>query len=231
MPDRAAKVDLFDEFARVAGAMASGRRAEIVDVLANGERTVEELSRQVGLSVANTSQHLQVLKDAGLVTARRDATRMIYRLASPAVYQFWVALRSLAAERLPGVERLVEAYLGSGEGLEPITREELLARLRAGEPLVVVDVRPVQEYQAAHIPGAISVPLSDLEQRLRELPREEEIVAYCRGPYCAYAPEAVRKLRASGLHARNLVDGLPEWAAAGNRVESGLNGGSDGRDV
>ena len=231
MPDRAAKVELFDQFARIAGAMASGRRGEIVDVLANGERTVEELSRQVGLSVANTSQHLQVLKEAGLVAARRDATRMIYRLASPAVYRFWAALRSLAAERLPGVERLVEAYLGSREGLQPITRDELLGRLRAGESLVIVDVRPVQEYEAGHIPGAISIPLSELEHRLPELPRDREVVAYCRGPYCAYAPEAVRKLRANGFRARNLVDGLPEWAAAGNQLEFGVNGGSNGRDV
>ena len=220
MPDRAAKVELFDEFARVAQALASGRRAEIVDVLANGERTVEELSRQVGLSVANTSQHLQILKDAGLVAGARHGTRIHYRLASPAVYQFWVALRSLAAERLPGVERLVEAYLGSREGLEPISRKELLARLRAGEPLVVVDVRPVEEYRAGHLPGAMSIPLDELEERLRELPREREIVAYCRGPYCAFAPEAVRTLRRRGFRARNLADGLPEWAAAGHGVES-----------
>ena len=226
MPDRAAKVELFDQFARVAAALASGRRAEIVDVLANGERTVEELSRQVGLSVANTSQHLQVLKEAGLVGAIREGTRVRYRLASPAVYGFWVALRSLAAERLPGVERLVESYLGSRDGLEPMTRDELLSRLQAGEPLVVVDVRPPEEYRAAHIPGALSIPLPELEQRLRELPRDREIVAYCRGPYCAYAPEAVRRLRESGLRARNLLDGLPEWSAAGNRVESGSNGGS-----
>ena len=220
MLDRTAKVEVFDQFARVAGALASGRRAEIVDVLANGERTVEELSRQVGLSVANTSQHLQVLKEAGLVAATRDGTRMRYRLASPAVYRFWVALRSLAVERLPGVERLVEAYLGSRDELEPISREELLTRLRAGEPLVVVDVRPSEEYQAAHLPGAVSIPLDQLQERLRELPRRRQIVAYCRGPYCAYAPEAVRVLRREGFRARNLVDGLPEWAAAGLGVES-----------
>lgn len=220
MPDRATKIELFDQFARVAGAMASGRRAEIVDVLANGERTVEELSRQVALSVANTSQHLQVLKEAGLVAATRDGTRVRYRLASAAVYQFWVALRTLAAERLPGVERLVEAYLGSRDGLEPINSEELLTRLRAGESLVVVDVRPVEEYQAAHVPGSVSIPLEELEERLRELPRGREVVAYCRGPYCAYAPEAVRTLRRHGFRARNLTDGLPEWAATGHRVEA-----------
>jgi len=221
MADRALKMELFDQFARVAQALASGRRVEIVDVLANGERTVEELSSQVGLSVANTSQHLQVLKEVSLVAATRDGTRVRYRLATPAVYQFWVALRSLAAERLPGVERLGKAYLGAREELEPVSREELLARLRAGEALVLVDVRPIEEYQAAHLPGAVSIPLDELEQRLRELPPGREVVAYCRGPYCAYAPEAVRTLRRRGFRAHQLADGLPEWAAAGYGVARG----------
>jgi rhodanese-related sulfurtransferase/DNA-binding HxlR family transcriptional regulator len=221
MPDHTAKVELFDQFARVAGALASGRRAEIVDVLANGERSVEELSRQVDLSVANTSQHLQVLKEAGLVTATREGTRVRYRLSSPAVYRFWVTLRSLAAERLPGLERLAQAYLGSREDVDSITREELQARLAAGEPLLVVDVRPVEEYAVAHLPGALSIPLPELESRLSELPADREIVAYCRGPYCAYAPDAVRLLRSRGLSARALEDGFPDWAAAGN-PSSGL---------
>ena len=220
MTDRALKTELFDQFARVAQAMASGRRVEIVDVLANGERSVEELSRQVAMSVANTSRHLQVLKDSGLVAATRDGTRVRYRLASPVVYRFWVALRSLATERLPGVQGLVEAYLGAREGLEPMTAEELMARLKGGEPLVLVDVRPAEEYRAAHVAGAISIPLEDLEHRLRELPRDREIVAYCRGPYCAFAPEAVRMLREHGYAARHLSEGLPEWAAAGNGVAS-----------
>lgn len=220
MTQRAVKIELFDQFARVAQAAASGRRIEILDVLANGERSVEELSRQVAMSVANTSRHLQVLKDAGLVAATRDGTRVRYRLASPAVYRFWVALRSLAAERLPGVQGLVEAYLGAREGLESISADELLTRLNAGEPLVVVDVRPAEEYRAAHVPAAVSIPLEELERRLRELPRDREIVAYCRGPYCAFAPEAVRTLRSNGYSARHLTDGLPEWIAAGNSVES-----------
>ena len=220
MPDRAVKTELFDQFAKVAQALASGRRVEIVDVLANGERSVEELARQVAMSVANTSRHLQVLKEAGLVAATRDGTRVRYRVASPVVYQSWVALRSLAADRLPGVKGLVEAYLGTREGLEPISADELRARLEAGEPLVIVDVRPTEEYQAAHLPGAVSIPLDELEQRLRELPRDREIVAYCRGPYCAFAPEAVRTMRAHGYPARQLTDGLPEWVAAGNVVES-----------
>ncbi len=229
MTERALKIELFDQFARVAQAAASGRRVEIVDVLANGERSVEELSRQVAMSVANTSRHLQVLKEAGLVAATRDGTRVRYRLASPAVFQFWVALRSLAAERLPGVEGLVEAYLGSREGLEAISGDELLSRLNAGEPLVVVDVRPTEEYQSGHVAGAVSIPLEELERRLRELPREREVVAYCRGPYCAFAPEAVRTLRDNGYAARYLTDGLPEWAAAGKAVESALAGPSTNR--
>ena len=220
MPNRAAKIELFDQFASVAGALASGRRAEIIDVLANGERTVEQLSRQVALSVANTSQHLQVLKETGLVASTRDGNRIRYRLASPTVYQFWAALRTLTLERAPGVERLVEAYIGARDDLEPIGREELRKRMRSGDPLVVIDVRPVEEYDAGHIPAARSVPLDELEKRLRELPRRREIVAYCRGPYCAFAPEAVRTLRRHGFKARRLADGLPEWAAAGFHVEA-----------
>jgi rhodanese-related sulfurtransferase len=172
------------------------------------------------MSVANTSRHLQVLKDSGLVAATRDGTHVRYRLASPVVYRFWVTLRSLASERLPGVQGLVEAYLGSREGLEAISGDELLARLKAGEPLIVVDVRPAAEYQAAHIAGAVSIPLEELEERLRELPRNRGVVAYCRGPYCAFAHEAVRTLRAHGYSARPLADGLPEWSAAGNDTES-----------
>src|SRR2546425_10279320 len=209
MPGRAVKMELFDQFARVAQALASGRRVEIVDVLCNGDRTVEELARQVDFSTANTSQHLQVLKEAGLVAATRDGTRVRYRLASPAVYKFWVGLRSLTAERLPGVKGLVETYLGSREGLEPMSGEELLARLKAGEPLVIVDVRPIEEYRAGHLPGAVSIPLEELEQRLRELPRDRQIVAYCRGPYCAFAPEAVRAFRARGYAATHPSEGVP----------------------
>ena len=224
MPDRSVKTELFDQFGKVAQALASGRRVEIVDVLANGERTVDELARQVVMSVANTSRHLQVLKEAGLVAATRHGTRVRYRLASPVVYHFWVGLRSLAAERLPGVESLVATYLGSRDGLEPMNREELLARLKAGEPLVVLDVRPADEYRAAHIRGAVSIPLDELERRLRELPQEGQVVAYCRGPYCALAPEAVRVLLAHGYAARHLQDGLPEWAAAGGPTRGGNNG-------
>ncbi len=220
MPDRQLKAELFDGFARIGKALSSGRRVEIVDILANGERTVEGLAKEAGLSIANASQHLQILRDAGLVTGRRNGTSVNYRLA-PGVYQFWTALRGLAAGRLAEVERLVEAYLGPGDGLEPVSREELYRRLRSGEELVVLDVRPREEYAAGHVPGAVSIPLAELEHRLEQLPKERDVVAYCRGPYCAFAPEAVALLRQHGYQARKLEDGLPEWAAAGLPVDQG----------
>ena len=160
MGDRAAKTALFDEFARAAKALASGRRIELVDVLANGERTVEALASEVGLSVANTSQHLQVLRQAGLVTARREGTSVHYRLAAPEVFQLWQALRTMAAGRLAEVERLASAYLGARDQLEPVTRQELARRLQDGDHLVVLDVRPAAEHAAGHLPGAVSIPLT-----------------------------------------------------------------------
>jgi rhodanese-related sulfurtransferase len=215
MGSRAAKTALFDEFARVGKALASGRRIELLDVLANGERTVEALAREGGLSVANASQHLQVLRWAGLVTTRRDGTSVWYRLAAPEVFAAWRALRTLAASRLAEVERLAAAYLGGRDALEPVTREELARRLEDGDELVVLDVRPVEEHAAGHLPGAVSIPLPELHRRLRELPRDREIVAYCRGPFCAFAHEAVGVLVDAGFIARRLEDGLPEWQAAG----------------
>jgi len=218
MGDRAAKTALFDEFARAAKALASGRRIELVDVLVNGERTVEALASEVGLSVANTSQHLQVLRQAGLVTARRQGTSVHYRLAGPEVFQLWQALRTMAAGRLAEVERLAAAYLGARDELEPVTRQELARRLQDGDRLVVLDVRPAAEHAAGHLPGAVSIPVAELRRRLAELPGDREIVAYCRGPYCAFAHEAVAVLREEGFSARRLEDGLPEWQAAGLAV-------------
>src|SRR5215211_3651206 len=215
MADRAAKQALFDEFARVGKALASGRRIELLDVLANGERTVEGLARESGLSVANASQHLQVLRQAGLVATRRDGTSVHYRLATSEVFELWRALRTLASSRLAEVERLAAAYLGARNELEPVTRQELARRLQQGEELVVLDVRPAEEYAAGHLPGAVSIPISELRRRLAELPRDREIVAYCRGPFCAFAHEAVHVLADAGLTARRLEDGLPEWHAAG----------------
>jgi rhodanese-related sulfurtransferase len=218
MADRAAKTALFDAFARAAKALASGRRIELLDVLANGERTVEALAGEVGLSVANASQHLQILRRAGLVASRRAGTSVHYRLAGPDVFELWRTLRALAASRLAEVERLAAAYLGARDELEPVTREELARRLQDGDDLVVLDVRPAAEYVAGHLPGAVSIPLAELRRRLAELPADREIVAYCRGPYCAFAHEAVELLREAGLAARRLEDGLPEWRAAGLAV-------------
>jgi rhodanese-related sulfurtransferase len=214
MGDRAAKTALFDEFARAPKALASGRRIELVDVLANGERTVEALAGEVGLTVANTSQHLQILRQAGLVSSRRQGTSVHYRLAAPEVFELWRTLRTLAASRLAEVERLAVAYLGSRDELEPVTREELTRRLQDGDDLVVLDVRPAAEYAAGHLPGAVSIPVGELRRRLADLPADREVVAYCRGPYCAFAHEAVELLREEGFAARRLEDGLPEWQAA-----------------
>jgi rhodanese-related sulfurtransferase len=220
MGDRAAKTALFDEFARTAKALASGRRIELLDVLANGERTVEALAGEVGLTAANTSQHLQILRQAGLVASRREGTSIHYRLAAPEVFELWRTLRTLAASRLAEVERLAAAYLGARDELEPVTREELARRLQDGDNLVVLDVRPAAEYAAGHLPGAVSIPVAELRRRLAELPGDREIVAYCRGPYCAFAHEAVSVLRDEGFSARRLEDGLPEWQAAGLAVTS-----------
>jgi rhodanese-related sulfurtransferase len=218
MGDRAAKAALFDEFARIGKALASGRRIELLDVLANGERTVDALADEADLSVANASQHLQVLRQAGLVTGRRQGTSILYRLAAPEVFQLWQALRTLAASRLAEVERLAAAYLGTRDELEPVSREELARRLQDGDDLVVLDVRPAAEHAAGHLPGAVSIPVGELRRRLAELPADREVVAYCRGPYCAFAHEAVAMLREAGFAARRLEDGLPEWQAAGLAV-------------
>jgi rhodanese-related sulfurtransferase len=218
MADRAAKTALFDAFARAAKALASGRRIELLDVLANGERSVEALAGEVGLSAANTSQHLQILRHAGLVASRREGTSVHYRLASPEVFELWRTLRTLAASRLAEVERLTAAYHGARDELEPVTRQELARRLQDGDDLVVLDVRPAAEYAAGHLPGAVSIPVAELRRRLAEVPADREVVAYCRGPYCAFAHEAVALLRQEGFSARRLEDGLPEWQAAGLAV-------------
>src|ERR671918_1750587 len=220
MGDQQAKTALYDELALVGKALASGRRLELLDVLANGERTVEALAGEAGLSVANTSQHLQVLRQGGLVATRRAGTSVYYRLADPAVFALWRLFRGVASGRLAAVPQLAAAYLGARDQLEPVTREELARRLRDGDRLVVLDVRPAAEHAAGHLPGAVSIPVGELRRRLAELPRDREIVAYCRGPYCAFAHEAVAVLRQEGFSARRLEDGLPEWEAAGLAVTS-----------
>ena len=221
MTRQAAKTELFDGFARIGQALASGRRAEIIDILANGARTVESLSAAVGLSMANTSQHLQVLRRAGLVTARREGNNIRYSLAGDDVFALWSSLRDVAAHRSAEIEKLAAGYLGDPDALEPVTRDELYRRLEERPPPIIIDVRPSEEYDALHLKGAVSIPLTELRRRLREIPRDREVVAYCRGAYCVYAPEAVRLLRSKGYAARRLEDGLPEWRAAGLPVEVG----------
>jgi rhodanese-related sulfurtransferase len=221
--DRSAKEALYDGFAEIAKALASGRRAEIVDVLAQGERSVDELAREIGQTVANTSHHLRAMARAGLLTTRRDGTRVFYALASERVAELWVALRDVAADHVAGLERLATAYLGDRDGIEVIDRDELSRRVKRREVLVL-DVRPEAEYAAGHIAGARSVPVGTLRRQLRSLPKDADVVAYCRGPYCVYADDAVRELRRKGFRARRLVDGFPEWKRAGLPVAVGKGG-------
>jgi rhodanese-related sulfurtransferase len=223
MGNRGAKDALYEGFADVAKAMASGRRAEIVDLLAQGERSVEAVSGEIGQSVANTSHHLRALARAGLVTTRRHGTRIYYALASEGVAELWSAMRDVAAEHVAGLDRLAQAYLGDRDGVELVDRAELRTRLRRGE-VVVLDVRPSAEYAAGHISGARSVPIGELRRHLRLLPKSAEVVAYCRGPYCVYADDAVRELTRRGFRARRLIDGFPEWKRAGLPVAAGDGG-------
>jgi rhodanese-related sulfurtransferase/DNA-binding transcriptional ArsR family regulator len=224
MGSREAKDALFEALASMGKALASGRRAEIVDVLAQGERSVEEMAAEVGQSVANTSHHLRNLARAGLVRTRREGTRIFYGLASDQVVELWTLVRKVAAEHVAEIDRLAEAYLGPRDGLQPITREELDRRLRTGEA-TVIDVRPRAEYEAGHLSGARSLPISELKRRLDALPRDTELVAYCRGPYCVFADDAVRLLRRRGFEARRLEDGFPEWKRAGLPVAVGARPG------
>lgn len=218
---REAKDALFDGFASIARALSSGRRAEIIELLAQGERTVDEVATEIGQSIANTSHHLRTLARAGLVSGRRSGTHVHYRLASDDVLELWWATRRVAAAQLEGLDALADDYLGDRRELETIGREELLARLERGE-VVLVDVRPTTEYAAGHLPGAVHVPpgqLDLLDDLLDEVPSDRDIVAYCRGPYCVYADDAVRHLQSRGRRAVRLDDGLPEWRHAGGPVE------------
>jgi rhodanese-related sulfurtransferase/DNA-binding transcriptional ArsR family regulator len=225
--DRAAKDALYEAFAEVAKALASGRRAEIIDLLAQGERSVEEIAGELGQSVANTSHHLRALARAGMVTTRRDGTRVFYALASDRVGELWSALRDVAGEHVAGLERLASAYLGDRDGIDIIDRNELASRLKRRE-VMVVDVRPEAEFAAGHIAGARSVPIAQLRRHLRALPKDAEVVVYCRGPYCVYADDAARELNRRGFRARRLVDGFPEWRRAGFPVAVGDERSGDG---
>jgi rhodanese-related sulfurtransferase/DNA-binding HxlR family transcriptional regulator len=204
----------------VAKAMASGRRAEIIDVLAQGPRSVDDIAAEIGQSLANTSHHLRAMARAGVLTTRRDGTRVYYALASDRVAELWSALRDVAAQHVAGIERLAAAYLGDRDGVDVVDRSELVKRLRRHE-VMVLDVRPPQEYAAGHIAGARSVPITELRRHLRALPKDGDVVAYCRGPYCVYADEAVRELNRRGFRARRLIDGYPEWKRAGLPVAVG----------
>ena len=213
MGNRKAKDALFDGFAEIAKALGNGRRAELIDVLAQGERHVDELADEIGQSVANTSFHLRTLADAGLVVTRRDRTRIYYRLASERVVDLWGALRDVAAAHHGQIDALAAAYLGQRDQLDEVGRAELTVRIAAGD-VIVLDVRPAAEYASGHIAGARSIPSDRLARELRNLPVDVEVVAYCRGPYCVLADDAVRLLRRRGRTARRLEDGFPEWRQA-----------------
>ncbi len=213
-----AKKALFAQFAMVAKALSHGHRLELLEFLAQRERNVESLARLTGLSVANASQHLQHLRRAGLVMARKSGHNVLYRIADEAVVALLASLRSVAENNLAEVEKLVASYLRSKDGFEPVSPEQLLQRARAGL-VTVIDVRPAEEFAAGHLPDAVSIPLNQLKDRLSELPRDQEVVAYCRGPYCVLAYEAVAELRRHGYSARRLQGGFPEWRVAGLPVE------------
>jgi rhodanese-related sulfurtransferase/DNA-binding transcriptional ArsR family regulator len=208
---------LYGEFARIGKAIASPHRLEILEILAQGERTVESIAAETGLSVANTSRHLQQLRQAQLVLARREGLFVHYRLSGPEVVSLVLALRHTAEQHLAEVDRVVADFFGDRDGFEPVTPDELTRRMTNGE-VVVLDVRPEQEYAAGHIAGARSMPVGEISQRIGELPRDKEYIAYCRGPYCVYADEAVAMLRANGRTAQRLTDGYPEWWLAGRPV-------------
>jgi rhodanese-related sulfurtransferase len=219
LASREAKNALFDGLASIAKALASGRRAEIIDVLAQGERSVEQLAGEINQSIANTSHHLQILSRAGLVRTHKTGTWVYYRLADQRVSELWSALTEVASNHVAGLDVLVDAYLGDLEAVPQMSRDELSRRL-GGSDLLVLDVRPTTEYDAGHIPSAESVPIDELEDRLAEIPTETEVVTYCRGPYCVYAVDAVKLLTANGRKAQRLEDGLPEWRLAGLPIET-----------
>jgi rhodanese-related sulfurtransferase len=210
---------LFEQFARIGKALASPKRLEIVDLLAQGERTVEEIAGETAMPVANASQHLQALKGARMVESRREGLYAYYRLADEGVFLTWQAVRALGETHLAEVDRVVETYLEDRGALEAVEASELMELLSDGS-VIILDVRPEEEYRAGHIPGALSVPVDDLEAALQTLPKDKEIVAYCRGPYCVFSDEVVLALSARGYEARRLTEGFPEWRAAGYPVDT-----------
>jgi rhodanese-related sulfurtransferase len=220
---RAFKDQLYEQFARIGKALANAHRLELLDVLAQCERTVESLAEESGMSVANASQHLQALRAAHLVEVRREGTSMYYRLADDSVFTLWRALQSVGEAQLAEIDRVVETYLSDRQQWQSLTAQELLRRLN-DDQIVLLDVRPTEEYLAGHLPHARSLPITELAARLSELPPDKEIVAYCRGPYCVFADEAVAILRQRGYHASRLHEGLPDWHLLGLPIEAGESG-------
>jgi rhodanese-related sulfurtransferase/DNA-binding transcriptional ArsR family regulator len=211
---RILKNQLYEQFARVAKALAHQHRIELIDLLAQAERSVEDLASELGLPVANVSQHLQVLRMAQMVEIRREGSRKFYRVSDGKAFEIWRAIRTFGEERLAEVDRVVKSFFGEREKLEPLSAEQLSQRIKDGD-VIVLDVRPENEFNAGHIEGAVSIPIHELKRRLKELSRKREIVAYCRGPYCVYARDAVTELTTHGFKARRLEIGLPDWKALG----------------
>jgi rhodanese-related sulfurtransferase/DNA-binding transcriptional ArsR family regulator len=220
MSSRSPKLALFTQFAAVAKSLAHAHRLELLEQLAQGERSVDVLAERTGLSVANTSQHLQQMRRAGMVVARREGRFVFYTLADESVLDLMSALRRIAERNIAEVEQVIRSYFNQRDSLEPVSRDELLQKSRAGE-VTVLDVRPPDEFALGHLPDAVNIPLRELETRLAEFDPAQEIVAYCRGPYCVLSYEAVAALRARGFKARRLEDGLPEWRASGLPVVTG----------
>lgn len=214
------KQDVFAQLARIAKALAHGNRLELLEFVAQGPRSVDQLARVTRLSVANASKHLQELRQAGLIRARKEGSRVYYELSGSDVVALVTMLRQVAETRLAEVEQLLRTYITARDDLEPVPAAELLQRAEQGL-VTVLDVRPAEEYAAGHLPGAINIPVGDLPKRLRRLPKEQEVIAYCRGPYCLLAVDAVALLREKGFKARRLADGYPEWVAAGFPKVSG----------
>jgi rhodanese-related sulfurtransferase/DNA-binding transcriptional ArsR family regulator len=219
-PRREFKDRLYGQFARVGKALASPHRLELLELLGQGERTVDSLAGEIGASVANVSQHLQALRRAALVDSRKHGQFVFYRLADPAISDLCRALRTVSERRLAELDRLVRDHFGDRSRTQAVSMPELLRRSKSAD-VIILDTRPASEYEAGHIAGAISVPVDDLRRRLRQLPKDKDYVAYCRGPYCVYADQAVEFLQAKGRRARRLLEGFPEWRAAGLPVETG----------
>jgi len=219
-PGRQFKDAIYEQFARIGKAVSSPKRLELLDLLCQGEKTVETLTRESGLTLANASRHLQVLRGARLVEAEKDGLYVKYRLADQMVCQFFRSMRVLAENRLAEVELISRRFLEGKQGMEPVDRDDLLNRVRAGA-VTVLDVRPPDEYRAGHIPGALSVPLGQLKEKISKLPMDQEVVAYCRGPYCVLAVEAVQMLRDKGFKAIRLEEGIQDWLAMGHSIAVG----------